>query len=221
MIQPTRFTVDDATRKVLDELSGQLSHTPSWVAQLKDELEDQIRDTTRLVLTGPAKSLNQLQAHATSQQQSLAELRAALQQLIEDAGEKSDTLRASIDVHARQLAALGTDVRKLDDGAQRQQNLIGELRDERKADHERLIAASGQMTAAIAEQREALRAMSEAFQQATRHQEERTAQLTENLQAMHALLAGLQATQANQLDALQSVQQRVDELSRSRWKKLF
>jgi hypothetical protein len=63
--------------------------------------------------------------------------------------------------------------------------------------------------------------MSEAFQQATRHQEERTAQLTENLQAMHALLAGLQATQANQLDALQSVQQRVDELSRSRWKKLF
>jgi chromosome segregation ATPase len=221
MIQPTRFTVDDATRKVLDELSRLLSHTPSWVAQLKGELEEHICDTTRPVLTGTAKSLNQLQAHATSQQQSLAELGAALQQLIEDAGQKSDTLRTSTDVYARQMAALGTDVRKLDDGAQRQQDLIGELRGERKTDHERLLAASGQLTAAMAEQREALRAMSEAFQQATRHQEERTAQLAENLQATHALLVDLQATQANQLDVLQSVQQRVDDLSRSRWKKLF
>ncbi|WP_442809188.1 hypothetical protein [Trinickia soli] len=185
MITQTRITVDDATRKVLDELSGQLSQAPSWVAQLRDEIQDEVRDITRDALTAPTKSLSKL-------------------------GEIATALQAQVVSQAEALAALAA-------GAEREHRLLQDL----QGNYSGVLAASEQAAAAAIQQRDDVHAMGEALQVANRQQEERAAQFAEALQGTHALLRELQTVQMSQRDALQSILQRVEQMSKPWWKKLF
>jgi chromosome segregation ATPase len=93
MIRTTRFTVDEATRDVLDQLSGTLSQAPSWVSPLKAELENRIDEVREAAVDGPSKSLRQLLTTASSQQLQLDDMQSALRALTSPDNEEADAVR--------------------------------------------------------------------------------------------------------------------------------
>jgi chromosome segregation ATPase len=276
MINQTRITVDQATKKVLDDLSGHLSQPPSWVAPLSDEIQE-VGEATRNALTATTKSVakindavatlqeqivSQAESHAESQASALADLSGAmkgigehldaleagirnqsqsvgdmlasneractasaqqgqaialLQQKVEGSSANTEALRSTGEALTQQLTRLLGETRTLAGGAERHDKRLADL----QGGNERLLAVSEQGTAAAIQQRDIVQAMSEALQAANQQQEKRATELIAALQSTNALLRELQSEQVKQRDALQSVAERVESLSKPWWKKLF
>ena len=83
MIKPTRITVDQATREVLDQLSTQLAQAPAWTTTLHDSIQDGFRDGTRQSQTATNRLLEPLVAASRALQGQLVEQAASLARLFD------------------------------------------------------------------------------------------------------------------------------------------
>jgi chromosome segregation ATPase len=206
MINQTRITVDEATKKVLDDFNEHFSRPPSWVAPLSEEIQE-AGEVTRNALSATTKSVakindavatlheqivSQAESHAESQARALANLSGAMKGI----GEHLGALEAGIRNQSESVADMQTS-------------------------SQRVLAASEQGATAAIQQRDIVQAMSDALQAANQQQEKRAAELIAALQSTNALLRELQSEQVKQRDALQSVTERVERLSKPWWKKLF
>ncbi len=204
MITPTRITVDEATREVLDQLSSHLLEAPSWAARLGEDIQDSVTDATRTALAAPSKTLTQLAATAT-----------ALQTQAAAHGETLNGMSNTVLLLGKQVGQFETSIDKLGSSAVAQQRLLAEL----QLGHKQLLA-SGEQTAAVAQrQDEAFVALSDAMRASARQQQESIEKLAAVLHDTKTSLSAVQAAQARQQQLLQDLMQRIDQLSQPWWKR--
>ncbi|MBN3787223.1 hypothetical protein [Burkholderia sp. Ac-20353] len=216
MINQTRITVDDATRQVLDELSGHLAQAPAWAGQLTDDIQEAIRDATRAALAAPIKSIGQIDAQLGAVQVRIASVTDTLTGL-------SGAMQA---LDARIDARIGAQASALDQHGRAVDGLVARSDDARAASAEqtRAIVALQQQAQATGDKTDALRSAADAHAQQLAALLDHARKLdaaTDALLGTHAVLLDVQTAQAAQRDALQTVLKRVEYLSKPWWKRLF
>jgi len=204
MITPTRITVDEATREVLDQLSSQLSEAPGWAARLGEDIQDSVTDATRTALAAPSKTLTQLAATAT-----------ALQTQAAAHGEALNGISNMVQLLGKQVGQFETSIDKLGSSAVAQRHLLAEL----QLGHKQLLASGEQAVAAAQRQDEAFAVLSDAMRASTRQQQESVEKLAALLQDTKTSLSAVQAAQASQQQLLQDLMQRIDQWAQPWWKR--
>ncbi|RQS40473.1 hypothetical protein [Burkholderia sp. Bp8990] len=205
MIHHTRITVDDETRRVLDELSGHLAQTPSWAGGLTNEIRAEIRNATRDTLAAPIKSIGQLDAQFAALQVRMAAATDTLAGLTAATQALDGRVAAQVEVLDRQVRAV---------------DAAGEV----AAGQTRAIVALQQHAQATNDKVDALRAIADAHERQLAvliDHAQKLGAATDALLGTHAMLHDLQTVQAAQRDVLQTVLRRVDHLSKPWWKRLF
>jgi septal ring factor EnvC (AmiA/AmiB activator) len=204
MITPTRITVDEATREVLDQLSSQLSEAPGWAAQLGVDIQHSVTDATRTALAAPSKTLAQLAATATAMQTQVAahgETLNGISNTVQLLDERAGQYEASID--------------KLGGSAVAQQHLLAEL----QLGHKQLLASGEQAVAVAQRQDEAFVELRATLRATAQQQQENIEKLVAMLQDTKTSLSAVQAAQFSQQQLLQDLMQRIDHLSQPWWKR--
>ncbi|MDR6201885.1 hypothetical protein [Paraburkholderia graminis] len=154
-----------------------------------------------------------LGAAAVRQEQAIA----TLQKHTSAAGEDAVGLRAMAGEQGQRIQTVLAQLLVLVDSAQHQNGQIAEIRDEQA----RLRSAHEQTSASVQRHGDAVRALGEELELAHRQQDERISRALEALQIIGDQLREQRTVLAQQNDALQSVTQRVERISRPWWKKLF
>jgi anion-transporting ArsA/GET3 family ATPase len=140
-----------------------------------------------------------------------------LQKHASAAGEDAVGLRAMAGEQGQRIQTVLAQLQVLVDSAQHQNGQIAEIRDEQA----RLRSAHEQTSASVQRHGDAVRALGEELELAHRQQDERISRALEALQIIGDQLREQRTVLAQQNDALQSVTQRVERISRPWWKKLF
>jgi chromosome segregation ATPase len=206
MITPTRITVDEATRDVLDQLSNQLSAAPGWAARLGEEIQESVADATRSALAAPTKTLTQLVTTATAlQAQGMAQSESlnGISNTVQLLGDRLGLYESAIDKLGASVAA--------------QQQPLAEL----QLGQKQLLASSEQTITAARRQEEAFAALADAMRASAQQQHEDIEKLAVVLQDTKTSLNAVQSAQASQQQLLQAIMQRIDHLSQPWWKRLF
>lgn len=212
MINHTRITVDDETRRVLDELSGHLAQTPPWAGRLTDDLQTEIRDATRGALAAPIKSIGQIDAQLVALQARIASITDTLAGLTGSAqtlDSRVGALTAVLDQQVRAVDVLAERSDEANKAAAAQMRTIADLR---------------QQAQTMNDKADALRAIADGHERQLATLIDHAQKLdaaTNALLGTHALLLDVQTAQAAQRDVLQTVLLRVDHLSKPWWKRLF
>ncbi|CAM2171811.1 conserved hypothetical protein [Burkholderia latens] len=205
MINHTRITVDDETRRVLDELSGHLAQTPPWAGQLADAIHAELREATRTALAGPIRAIGQLDAQLAALQVRIASATDTLAGL-------TGAAQALDGRMAAQSAVLDQQVRAIDEAGTA------------VAGHTQAIAGLQRHAQATNDKVDALRAAADIHGDqlaALIDHSRKLGAATDALLGTQAVLQDVQAAQAAQRDVLLSVLQRVEHLSKPWWKRLF
>lgn len=152
MINRTRITVDEATRDVLDQLSTELSRTPSWAIQLTEDLpqavagalsEGQARN-----LESIAASSRALQTKVGQQADGLNEVRTQIQALVA----WTKTMQADASGQAERIAGVHESLNRLDARLERQVLSVDHLGQGLAS----LVELTTQSSSMVAEQRREL-----------------------------------------------------------------
>ncbi len=208
----TRITVDDETRRVLDELSGHLAQTPPWAGRLTDDLQTEIRDATRGALAAPIKSIGQIDAQLVALQARIAsvtDMLAGLTGSSQTLDGRVGALTTVLEQQVRAVDALAVRSDEANQAAAAQTRTIAELQQQSQTTNDKADALRA--TAAVHE-----RQLATLIDHA-----QKLGAATEALLGTHALLLDVQTAQATQREELQTILRRVDYLSKPWWKRLF
>lgn len=208
----TRITVDDETRRVLDELSGHLAQTPPWAGRLTDDIQAEIREVTRAALAAPIKAIGQLETQLAVLQARIASATDALAGLTGAAQALDGRVDAQAAVLEQQVRAVDALVARSDDASKA------------AAEQTRAIVELQQQAQTTNDKTDALRAIADAHEHqlaALIDHARKLGAATDALLGTHAMLHDVQTFQAAQRDVLQTVLKRVDHLSKPWWKRLF
>lgn len=243
MIKPTRITVDHATREVLDQLSTQLAQAPAWAITLGDRIQDDVRDASQQAHTATNRRLDSLveasrvlQGQIVEQKAGVTELLNIVRVLEERFSERERGMLEAMHqlLHAAEqrqrddqvkpmqvLAAVSASIQSLETRVAVQHGAL-ELQ---RNDLTTLLNSREQEQAAVSKHQSMLEAMQhllrDAVLEAQKRESSRVDAQAQAQAATLALLRQVQTEQTRQQKDLQLVCQRLDEMSRPWWKKLF
>lgn len=220
MINRTRITVDEATREVLDQLSSELSKTPSWALELTDELRQAIDTALHDGETKQLHSLDKLKALSQEIKLEVCEKKNFLTEL----GMQFQNLTERVDTQGSDLLAQTDCLSRLQGAIEQLEALSGQQSQDflrTKGDLNKLADLSAKNCRTSTEQSEEISRLKDLCVTMADQQSSIQSELTEAFRKFASMQQEICSEQIVQRDLIEKIAYSVDSLRRPWWRRFF